>query len=38
MSDEKPPIGNSWKALYVAVITALAALIVVFYFFGKHFG
>jgi hypothetical protein len=38
MSDEKPPIGKSWKNLYAFVISALVVLIVLFYFFGKHFG
>jgi hypothetical protein len=34
---EAPPIGGSWRALYVAVALNLAALILLFYAFTKAF-
>jgi len=32
---EKPPIFNSWKSLYIAVLANLAFLIIVFYIITK---
>jgi len=37
MKEEKPPILKSWKNLYALVIGTLVVLIVLFYFFTKHF-
>lgn len=37
MKEEKPPILKSWKNLYALVIAVLVVLIVLFYFFTKHF-
>ena len=37
MKEEKPPILKSWKNLYILVIGVLVVLIVLFYFFTKHF-
>ncbi len=37
MSEQKPPIGKSWNNLYISLIIVLAALILSFYFFTKHF-
>ncbi len=35
--DAPPPIGGSWRALYVAVAANLALLIALFYLFTKAF-
>ncbi len=35
--DEPPPFGRSWNALYVAVASTLAALIVLFALFTRAF-
>lgn len=34
---DKPPILKSWKNVYALVIGVLALLIVLFYFFTRHF-
>ncbi len=36
-SDDPPPFGRSWGALYAAVAGTLAALIVLFYAFTRAF-
>jgi hypothetical protein len=36
-SDEPPPFGRSWGALYAAVAGTLAVLIVLFYVFTRAF-
>jgi len=35
--DEKPPFFKSWNAWYALVIGFLGLLIILFYFFTKHF-
>lgn len=37
MSDDTPPIGRSWTALYVAVLINLVVMITVFYAFTRYF-
>jgi hypothetical protein len=37
MSDERPPILNSWRNLYAAVLLALAAEVGLFYLFTRSF-
>jgi len=37
LPDEKPPFLKSWTAWYWIVIGSLALLIILFYFFTKHF-
>jgi len=37
MEEEKPPFLGSWKNVYALVAGVLVALIIVFYFFTKHF-
>jgi len=37
MEEEKPPILKNWKNLYALVIGTLIVLIILFYFFTKHF-
>jgi len=37
MSEEKPPLLKTWRAVYALVIGLLVVLIVVFYIFTKHF-
>jgi len=37
LPDEKPPLLKSWNSWYLMVIGFLALLIVLFYFFTKHF-
>lgn len=34
---DKPPILKTWKNVYALVIGVLVLLIVLFYFFTKHF-
>ncbi len=36
-SEERPPIGGSWRALYAAVAVNLAVLILLLYAFTKAF-
>lgn len=36
-AEEPPPFGGSWKALYVAVLVNLAALVALFYLFTRAF-
>jgi hypothetical protein len=33
-----PPVGGSWRTLYAIVLANLAALVVLFYLFTRHFG
>lgn len=35
--DERPPIGGSWRNLYLAVIGALAAQVILFWLFTRAF-
>ncbi|HYM59571.1 MAG TPA: hypothetical protein VEZ11_01620 [Thermoanaerobaculia bacterium] len=35
--DDLPPVGRSWRNLYLAVLVNLAVLIVLFYAFTKAF-
>jgi len=35
--NDKPPIARSWRALYTAVLIALAAEVVLFYVFTRSF-
>lgn len=35
--DEPPPVGRTWKRLYTIVLTALAAEILLFYWFTRAF-
>ena len=37
MTDDKPPILSSWRNLYLAVLGALAAEVVLFYLFTRAF-
>ena len=37
MEDEKPPILKTWKNLYTLVIAVLVVIVVLLYFFTKHF-
>ncbi len=36
-SDERPPFGRSWTALYAVVLVNLAVLVVLFYLFTRAF-
>ena len=36
-TEEKPPIGRSWAALYAAVLAWLAVMIAIFYAFTRAF-
>jgi hypothetical protein len=36
-TEEPPPFGGSWKALYAAVLLNLAALVALFYLFTRAF-
>ena len=35
--DDTPPIGRSWRNLYIAVLVNLAVMIALFYAFTKAF-
>jgi hypothetical protein len=35
--DDRPPIGGSWRGLYLAVLINLAVLIAIFYAFTRAF-
>ncbi|HET7712535.1 MAG TPA: hypothetical protein VFL80_11445 [Thermoanaerobaculia bacterium] len=37
MSEEKPPLGSSWRQLYTAVLLFLALQIALFYAFTRAF-
>jgi hypothetical protein len=37
MNEPDPPIGQTWRRLYIAVLIFLAAEVVVFYLFTKAF-
>jgi len=37
MSEDRPPIGRSWRTLYLAVAINLAVLIAIFYAFTRAF-
>jgi hypothetical protein len=37
MSEDRPPIGRSWRMLYIAVLANLAVLIAIFYAFTRAF-
>jgi hypothetical protein len=37
MSDDQPPFGRTWRALYFAVLVNLAILIAIFYAFTRAF-
>ena len=37
MEQEKPPILGNWRNVYALVIGVLIVLIILFYFFTKHF-
>jgi hypothetical protein len=36
--EEPPPIGGSWKTLYLIVLINLAVLTALFYLFTRYFG
>jgi hypothetical protein len=36
-TDEAPPLGGSWAALYAAVLLNLCVLVVLFYLFTRAF-
>lgn len=36
-SEEPPPFGGSWRALYTAVLVNLAVLVALFYLFTRTF-
>jgi hypothetical protein len=37
MTDDRPPIGRTWRRLYTAVLLTLAFEVVLFYAFTKVF-
>lgn len=37
MEDEKPPLLKTWKNLYILVTVTLIVIVVLLYFFTKHF-
>lgn len=37
MSNDKPPVFKTWKGWYNLLIVSLAVLVVLFYWFTKHF-
>ena len=37
MTEDKPPILGSWRALYTAVLAALAIEVALFYLFTRSF-
>ncbi|MCU1231522.1 MAG: hypothetical protein JWO97_4406 [Acidobacteria bacterium] len=37
MSDDRPPIGRTWRTLYFAVFINLVVLIAIFYAFTRAF-
>jgi hypothetical protein len=37
-TEEPPPFGGSWRALYAAVLINLAALVALFYLFTRALG
>ena len=36
-NDGRPPVGGSWRNLYVAVIGTLVVLVILFYVFTRAF-
>ena len=36
-TEEPPPVGGSWRALYAVVLANLAALVILFYLFTRAF-
>jgi len=37
LTEEPPPFGRSWRALYAAVLAWLGVLVVLFYLFTRAF-